>query len=288
MKFLRPVAVSFAILSLGVWGVSMACDHDKKIQTSAAAASAKSAKACTAEEMASCAAHKGTSASAASMSAECAAHMKASATTASTEAGCSAHKTSATTASAGSCASHKAAAMAGGACNHSDATSASAKGAACKHGDATSASAMAKNGTCSGKGMTTAVGMSAHADCDACKDMELCAEELEAAGAHTQVVPLKNGVMFVYTADSPGQVRAVQAAMVRRGERIGQFVSAGDKAHLCAECKTIRGAMASGKLNREVVNIEGGSLTLMTSNDPKMVEKIHTLVDVRMAARTKS
>ena len=118
--------------------------------------------------------------------------------------------------------------------------------------------------------------------------MQMCAHELEAAGAHTQIVPLKNGVMFVYTADSPGQVRAVQAAMVRRGEKIGQLVSAGDKAHLCAECKQIRGAMASGKLNREVVNIEGGSLTLMTSNDPKMVSKIHSMVDVRMAARTKS
>jgi len=147
---------------------------------------------------------------------------------------------------------------------------------------------MAKDGTCSGKGMTTAASASTHADCDACKDMQACAEELEAAGAHTQIVPLKNGVMFVYTADSPGQVRAVQASMVRRGEHLSQMVAAGDKAHLCAECKQIRGAMASGKLNREVVNIEGGSLTLMTSNDPKMVSKIHSMVDVRMAARVKS
>src|SRR6185503_10699684 len=135
-------------------------------------------------------------------------------------------------------------------------------------------SAMVKSGVCSGKGMTTAVATTAHGDCDACADMQMCAQELEAAGAHTQIVPLKNGVMFVYTADSPGQVRAVQAAMVRRGARIGQFVAAGDKAHLCNECKAIRGAMASGKLSREVVNIEGGSLTLMTSDDPRMVAKI--------------
>ena len=239
MKLSTTLAASFAVLALGAWGVSMACDHDKKIQTSAASASAAKTE-CTAAQAAACKA-KGTSA-----------------TTASTASSCAAHKT----------------------------TSAMASGAACNHGDAASASA--KSGACSGKGMTTAVAMTAHGDCDACADMQLCAQELEAAGAHTQIVPLKNGVMFVYTADSPGQVRAVQAAMVRRGEKIGQLVSAGDKAHLCAECKQIRGAMASGKLNREVVNIEGGSLTLMTSNDPKMVSKIHSMVDVRMAARTKS
>jgi hypothetical protein len=275
VKLSTTLAASFAVLALGAWGVSMACDHDKKIQTSAASASAAKTE-CTAAQAAACKA-KGTSATTASTASSCAAHKatatSASAVTASSD-GCAHHKDAAASASAGgSCAAHKTA-------------SAMASGAACNHGDATSA--MAKSGVCSGKGMTTAVATTAHGDCDACADMQMCAQELEAAGAHTQIVPLKNGVMFVYTADSPGQVRAVQAAMVRRGEKIGQLVSAGDKAHLCAECKQIRGAMASGKLNREVVNIEGGSLTLMTSNDPKMVSKIHSMVDVRMAARTKS
>jgi len=86
--------------------------------------------------------------------------------------------------------------------------------------------------------------------------------------------------MFVYTASSPGKVSALQSSLARRTERLNQIVSAGEKAHLCAECKAMRGAIASGKLNREVVNIEGGALTLMTSGDPSMVSKIYALLDV--------
>jgi hypothetical protein len=46
----------------------------------------------------------------------------------------------------------------------------------------------------------------------------------------------------------------------------------------------MRGAMASGKLNREVVNIEGGALALMTSSDPAMVAKIQSMLDVNRLA----
>jgi len=115
-----------------------------------------------------------------------------------------------------------------------------------------------------------------------------CEQEIEAAGASTQVVPLKNGVMFVYTADSPASVHAVQAAMARRYDRMVQFASAGEKAHLCASCKEMRGAAASGKLSREVVNIEGGCLTLVTSNDLSVVAKIHTMAGITTASRVKS
>jgi len=101
-------------------------------------------------------------------------------------------------------------------------------------------------------------------------------------------VRLKNGIMYVYTADSPRSVNAVQAAVARRVDRLTRFASAGEKAHLCAECKAMRGAMASGKLNREVVNITGGSLTLITSNDPAVVAKIHAMADDKVAARVKS
>ena len=37
-------------------------------------------------------------------------------------------------------------------------------------------------------------------------------------------------------------------------------VITGTEVPLCDGCKAMRGAMASGKLRREVVNIEGGSL----------------------------
>jgi hypothetical protein len=49
----------------------------------------------------------------------------------------------------------------------------------------------------------------------------------------------------------------------------------------------MRGAMASGKLTREMVTIEGGCLTLMTSSDPAIVAKLHGLVGQQTASRVK-
>jgi len=117
----------------------------------------------------------------------------------------------------------------------------------------------------------------AHADCDWCADMALCDEELRQIGIDTQVVPLKNGVMVLYQATSPRGIEAVQAAVTRRSDRLNAIVAAGDKAHLCSRCKEMRGAMASGKLVRETVNIEGGCLTVMTSDDPKVVAQIQEM-----------
>jgi hypothetical protein len=125
--------------------------------------------------------------------------------------------------------------------------------------------------------METAAARSTHADCDACLDMAGCERELESVGATTQVVPLKNGVMFVYTADSPASVHAVQAALARRVDHMAQFAAAGGKAHLCGSCKEMRGAQASGKLSREVVNIDGGCLTIVTSTDAALVARLHTM-----------
>ena len=134
---------------------------------------------------------------------------------------------------------------------------------------------------CNGKGMAQTADVSAHADCDACADMAACAERLRSSGSQTQVVPLKNGVMFVYTADSPGGVRSVQSAVSHRTQRLTAMTVSGDKARLCPECKNIRGAIASGKLSRETVNIEGGCITLVTSSDPAMVTKIYSLAGLK-------
>src|SRR5439155_25375301 len=111
-------------------------------------------------------------------------------------------------------------------------------------------------GTCGDKAAMNTMSMAGH-ECDACADMALCEKQLKEAGSQFQVVPLKNGVMYVFTADNPRGVRSVQTAISRRTERINAIVAA-DNAKLCPECKQMRGALASGKLNREVVNIEGG------------------------------
>jgi hypothetical protein len=141
---------------------------------------------------------------------------------------------------------------------------------------------------CNAHGMGVVAASNAHGDCEACLDMTDCSDALDALGAHRQAVRLKNGVMYVYTADTQRNVSAVQAAVARRSQHMAQFAAAGDKAKLCAECKSMRGAMASGKLTREVVNIEGGSLTLITSTDPAIVAKIHAMAEPKLAARIKS
>lgn len=282
----RLVPAALALALSCSWAFSAhACD-ESKAQTSAykaskkakttavtavAASSAKSHAGCTAEQMAACKA-KGASATTASVDGH-------EGCTAEQIAACkSAKGTSATTAVASGKSKKVFFAGAGGSC-------------ASKGSSSTSAMTAGAGGSCSGHGMAKAAGKNFHAragDCDACADMALCGDELTAANAQTQVVPLRNGVMFVYTADSPGEVNAVQSAMARRSERMTQFVNASESTKLCAECRSMRSAMASGKLAREVVNIEGGSLTLMTSEDPTIVAKIHTMVESKTNARVKS
>jgi hypothetical protein len=145
--------------------------------------------------------------------------------------------------------------------------------------DAKGASAMAAGTSpnCGGQGMTRIAARGIHADCDACKDMGLCEQEITAAGGRAQIVPLKNGVMYVYTAGTPAGIRAVQAAVTHRSERMTAISNAAMTTHLCSDCKAMRGAIASGKLNREVVSIEGGCLTLVTSNDPAIVARLHAM-----------
>lgn len=285
MKPARLVA-TLAVAVASTWAVlAFACDHNKTTQASAA--SSKSA-ACTPQmasrytpEMAAACKAKAAAAVTAATAGTCAAH---SAVQAAAAGACPHHQAAQSAAATASARTAAVTASAGPRIEKVDAVVAGSDHCAGKGAGVSAAG----TGTCSAWGVGRMVGVHHHGDCDACADMFACEQELSAAGARTQVVPLKNGVMFVYTAESPGAVNAVQSAMTRRSERLAQFQRAGERAHLCAECKSMRGAAASGKLLREVVNIEGGVLTLMTSDDPKIVAKIHALIDTRTAARVKS
>ena len=259
MKKRLMVAFVVTAVSAAGWAIWVnACDRDK--QTSASTAST--------------AAHEG-----------CAA--KAGATTAGMT--CAGHGTSATTAS-----------MNGG---HDGCGGRSMKGAT-----AATASMSGGHDGCAGKSMTGATATNAgvvcdsrfmgagmigapgcanhgtsastaamEATCDACAEMLTCSGQLSASGVQTQIVPLKNGVMFVYTTDTAAHVRAVQNAIARRGDHLNTLAQAGDHAKLCPECRAARGAIASGKLTRETVNIEGGCMTLVTSSDPALVSKLRAM-----------
>jgi len=275
---LRLLPTVAAALLIACWASSsLACDHDQKTaaaQTKAKAGStvrlAKGASAVTAD-------HAACPGMAAMASAHAACPSSGAATAVATEKAC---PSSAMTKSA----SAAKAAKSGDACCAMKAKGASAVTAEAHPGAVTAAPAGSSCGDhAAGK---TAGG--AHSGCDWCADMAVCDEELRQIGIETQVVPLKNGVMVLYRATSSRGVEAVQASVTRRGDRLGAIVASGDKAHLCPSCRELRGAMASGKLVRETVNIEGGCLTVMTSDDPKVVARIQALSGIGAGARSKT
>src|SRR5260221_7975428 len=176
------------------------------------------------------------------------------------------------------------------ACAKSGAT---AKGANCgMHGSATAAGMDHCAGAKGAVITATAAGMicSAHMndvahDCSACEDWAACEQAVRALGAKAQVVPLKNGAMIVYTAESKSDIKALQSLVSKRNDKMVAALSAGSDKKLCDECKRLRGAMASGKLHREVVNVERGCMTLITSNDRGVVQKIRSMTGQPVAMR---
>jgi hypothetical protein len=274
---MRLLAFALVISAVGA-GSAYACDKDKTTATAAGTGGSK--------DVASCCATKASASSVKLASAKgvCTAEMAAKCTPEMAAMCSNKQSAAASNVSADHCAMH------GTSASFASAQGASGKvNAAFAGGPACSAhkGAMAAGGKCDGHGMVMQ-GMASHADCSACEDMANCQNDLEAAGARAQVVSLKNGVMYVYTAETPDRVRAIQIAVSRRNSRMLSAVTAADKARLCSECKLMRGAMASGKLSREVVNVETGCLTLVTSNDRAMIEKIHAMAGPQLAVRVKS
>ncbi len=185
-------------------------------------------------------------------------------------ASCSAHGTSATTAAnnADHCAAMK-----------NSATTAS-------NGDHCANMKNAAAASAASAGMKCSAHMNAVAhDCSACEDWASCEQDVRSLGAKAQVVGLKNGAMIVYTADRKADVKALQSVVAKRNEKMVAALSAGSDKKLCDDCKQLRGAMASGKLHREVVNVERGCMTLITSNDREVVQKIRNMTAPQMAVR---
>jgi hypothetical protein len=122
-------------------------------------------------------------------------------------------------------------------------------------------------------------------DCAACEDWTEMDRDVRAMGARSQVVALKNGAMIVFTADSPAQVKQLQALVAKSNERLSAAYAGSSDAKLCDDCKQLRGAIASGKLNRELVNVEHGVMALITSNDRAVVERIRDMTGQPIAMR---
>lgn len=187
----------------------------------------------------------------------------------------------------GECAAHGTkTASAGGKCDMKGASA--GHGECAPHGTKTASA----GGKCDMKSNASAAGMVCKAhlnsmahDCDACEEWVGSDKDVRSIGGKVQVVSLKNGVMIVYTAEKASDVRALQSAVAKRNEHLTVTLSDVRRAKLCDDCKHIRGAVASGKLHREVVNIERGCMTLITSEDRDVVQRIRNMSGQPVAMR---
>src|SRR5262245_7064761 len=122
-------------------------------------------------------------------------------------------------------------------------------------------------------------------DCTACDDWMQMDKDAHAIGARSQVVALKNGAMIVFTADTPAQVKQLQALVAKRNEHMSAMYAGASDAKLCDDCRHLRAAVPSGKRNREVVNVESGVMALITSNDRAVVQQIREMMGQPIAMR---
>ncbi len=285
MKSLRLLSIALLACACTA-SAAFACDAHKTAKgTKSAHATTAAAKAahaaCTAEMAANCtpamkAACESNAAVAAAMG--CEAKGAAKGATSATAAAFTKSTKSSKSAKGGDCCAMKGA-------------SATTAAVAAMHGKASAAgdhcvTAKGTSATTAAAGMRCAAHASAVAhDCSACEDWTTCEQDVRSLGANAQVVPLKNGAMIVYTADSPANVKALQSVVAKRHDKMVTALAAGGSSKLCDECKQIRGAIASGKLHREVVNVERGCMTLITSNDQGVVQKIRTMTGQPVAMR---
>lgn len=209
---------------------------------------------------------------------------------------CGAGKSANASASGASCCAGKSAnataSASGASCcaGGASATAANAKGAAGKCTPEMQASCTPEmKAACGASGAGASCGMhgtsAASMECAVCAEGASCDEDVNAAGAHRQVVALKNGAMLVYTADGPEGVRALQASVARHNATVMAVLAGQRPGKLCSHCKPLRGAMASGKLVREVVNVQRGAQIIITSTDRATVQRIHDMTGAQVAAR---
>lgn len=286
MKHLRLIAITFALTACTAASIAIACGD----KTANASASNKAGEDCCAMKgkttaTAASTGNKSSGACTAEMAATCTPEMKAACTAMKTTAASVKGKTNATVASMDHCAGMKTTAATASmdhcAAMKNTATAASASCSMKKN----ATTAMAAGSKCSAHGNMSAM---AHGDCSACEDLAMCEEDVRSSGARSKVVALKNGAMIVYTADSPENVRAVQTTVARRNDQMLSVMKASTDGKLCNDCRSMRGAMASGKLHREVVNVESGCMTLITSTDNSIVQKIHAMTGAQMAVHVKN
>lgn len=264
MKLLRLLALAIAATA---WCASaaFACDGSKNATASATSCGTKSTSVKSASAT-SC----GTKSTAVKTASAGSCGTKSSATTA-----------VAASAKSGDCTASGACPMSAEACK-----ALMASGGCTAEMQAACAAGAAKGAKTASAGKCNMHATAGHADCVVCADEMACDDDVHATGARSQVVPLRNGTMIVYTIEDAAGVRGLQAAVAHHNDRVVSALQGNAK--LCTACKKLRGALASGKLVREVVNVERGCQVIITSSDRSIVQQVHACTNAQVAARTRS
>lgn len=117
-------------------------------------------------------------------------------------------------------------------------------------------------------------------NCPACAEGMACEKALKGMGAAMEWVDLSNGLACITTAASPSKATAVQTHMQKHGQKMDELMKT-QRDKFCDMCKQMSALIEAG--NQQVVNFKGGSMWMVTSNDPKTVESLH-----QMAAECRS
>ncbi len=100
---------------------------------------------------------------------------------------------------------------------------------------------------------------------------------------------IENGVVTVCTVREP-YMKAYKKAITKM-EAVGARLEKGEEVHLCKMCSSLNSIFTQG-LKFQMIPTEHGSVTLMTSNDPDVVDEVQqwatrTTKELRTLAREK-
>ena len=111
-------------------------------------------------------------------------------------------------------------------------------------------------------------------NCPACAEGMSCQKALTAMGATMEWVDLSNGLACITTAASPSKAMAVQTHMQKHGQKMNELMTT-QRDKFCDMCKKMSSMIEAG--TQQVVNFKGGTMWMVTSNDPKTVESLHQM-----------
>lgn len=114
--------------------------------------------------------------------------------------------------------------------------------------------------------------------CQVCSAMADKPELMEHSTWESHKIP--NGMLCLMTVpkEQKSEFEAVYADMMKKVEQVKADDAAGKEVHVCEFCKTMGDLEKAGAKHLEITT-ETGAISMMTSDDPSVVQKIHAAAD---------